>query len=278
MHSGQERRLCLHEEIGLHFFRGLERGDFTECRRHYTKGRQQTPCVQEHGLCLTLTDQELFASACSGLPREGGTPMRDGCQTYLATLGRPLGCQKAWELRGVAVFRKLDWRLESEALKRSLLEYALIFYKHWTEMKLDKHSQLRIVHHLLDQVSRQLHFVQGKDVASPTSSQKKKDEVASLDFEMREPRPFTPAAGPIELRLKILIIKSNWCFAAARSIQPWRRSRDLLPFGRRCWWAVTGRSWFGHCSSNNNSSSTREVELWPSQHRWPLQLVFLEQG
>jgi hypothetical protein len=22
MHSGQERRLCLHEEIGLHFFRG----------------------------------------------------------------------------------------------------------------------------------------------------------------------------------------------------------------------------------------------------------------
>lgn len=193
----------------------LERGDFTECRRHYTKGRQQTPYVQDHGLCLTLTDQELFASACSGLPREGGTPMRDGCQTYLATLGRPLGCQKAWELRGVAVFRKLDWRLESEALKRSLLEYALIFYKHWTEMKLDKHSQLRIVHHLLDQVSRQLHFVQGKDVASPTSSQKKKDEVASLDFEMREPRPFTPAAGPIELRLKILIIKSNWCFAAA---------------------------------------------------------------
>lgn len=180
MHSGQERRLCLHEEIGLHFFRGLERGDFTECRRHYTKGRQQTPYVQDHGLCLTLTDQELFASACSGLPREGGTPMRDGCQTYLATLGRPLGCQKAWELRGVAVFRKLDWRLESEALKRSLLEYALIFYKHWTEMKLDKHSQLRIVHHLLDQVSRQLHFVHQHELEQLTSSKSTQPPEAAL--------------------------------------------------------------------------------------------------
>lgn len=170
MHSGAELRLCLHEEIGLHFFRGLERSDFAECRRHYTQGRQQTPYVKEHGLCRNVTDQQLMTSACSGLPLEKGGPMRDGCQTYLATLGRPLGSEKAWELTGVAVCRQLDWRLESEALKRSLLEFSLIFYKQWTELKLDRHIQIRVVHCLLYQVSLQLHFVHQYELQQLTKS------------------------------------------------------------------------------------------------------------
>ena len=115
MHCGTERRLCVHEEIGLHFFRGLERGDFAECRHHYTKGIQQTPYVKEHGLCRNVTDEELMTSACSGLPIEKGTPLRDGCQTYLATLGRPLGSEKKWKMTGVAVVKKLESLLATQA-------------------------------------------------------------------------------------------------------------------------------------------------------------------
>ena len=159
MHSGPQRRLCLHEEIGLHFLRGMERADFGECRRHYTKGYQQTPYVRDRGLCVAPTDEELRLSACAGIPKVSGTPSRDGCLTYLATLGRPLGSGQAWKLQGVAAFRFLDWRLESEALRRSLLEYSLIFYTRWTELKIDKHIQLRIVHCLLRQLSLQLPFV-----------------------------------------------------------------------------------------------------------------------
>jgi hypothetical protein len=73
--------------------------------------------------------------------------------------GPAAGSGQAWKLQGVAAFRFLDWRLESEALRRSLLEYSLIFYTRWTELKLDKHIQLRIVHCLLRQLSLQLPFV-----------------------------------------------------------------------------------------------------------------------
>lgn len=72
--------------------------------------------------------------------------------------------------------------MESEALRRSLLEYSLIFYTRWTELKLDKHIQLRIVQ--LRQLSLQLHFVYVSELEKLTKSKSNtaEPEVALLEL------------------------------------------------------------------------------------------------
>lgn len=167
------RRLCLHAEAGLHYLRGVEAGNLSECRRHCSKGQRQTPVVRNQIVRRTWEDSEVMEQACLGVPRDhrSNQPERDGFVSYLQALGRPLdSSQGRWSLHGVAVVDLLDWRLESEALHRSLLEWALIFYKHWSLHGLDSGVQRRILCFKLGQFSLSLAFDPALEIRRLTGS------------------------------------------------------------------------------------------------------------